>query len=640
MTIDPEKKPPPIARENPITPPPSTSKEKITNRAEEHFSESATSNTSSDSTINLKQKLAKKTRWTKTEKACSAIWNFFMGKGFINSSHTNLTTYTADAFITHLSQLDASIQKEKQACKKEGSSPSAIKKRDAAIAPLLHEMQKLTSFLKNTQNQDLRKSTPLRILLCSLPMDHKERDLFKTSIEKHGNSVLEELEHISSPEVSKAISKYDQTAKGSLQNFIKPFLHIYSPKKPALNKGYQLAWRLITLDNPQHGKAIADIIKKQKLDPNVSIGDIEQFIDSILRVPSEKRDKFLFSENQPLKEISSLRTKKLRHSKKLSLQEPIVQTMQGLGYKGDKEGMCFGYSLMRIQASLCGDRDKFNARIDRLNELIKIYGNSGVAHYLKTSQKHALIAIQEKKFIILTKEAAERTLEEYNDFMAFFQNLDGFQQANIYARDYPELFSSEPMTPQDKKVQLQSKENDYASHRTTAMHEQKSHPTPSTATESRLFSKAPIHQQDKLIESTALLFQSKALENMGGLDIPIQAHLHCSSSELFLFLNQLKNIVQDESTPTFSISLIANYHAVTIEYDKEKKGWLLSNINLGETQDISSDSDMTDEVLLGFFFSKDLNQFLREPLAIKVLTFCAKQDSTEVEKRLTPLFLE
>ena len=49
----------------------------------------------------------------------------------------------------------------------------------------------------------------------------------------------------------------------------------------------------------------------------------------------------------------------------------LVEHMQALGYLSDPEGVCFGYAHMAIQAVLSGEMDKFNARMNYLNEHIE-----------------------------------------------------------------------------------------------------------------------------------------------------------------------------------------------------------------------------------------------------------------------------
>ena len=286
--------------------------------------------------------------------------------------------------------------------------------------------------------------------------------------------------------------------------------------------------------------------------------------------------------------------------------QSFLSIIRGLGFEGNKEGMCFGYVMMAAQASFCSKREDFNNRRKNIEGLRERHAPHVHTHLMK-SQEGALKVLSSKTASFSEKATAQADLDEYVDLMAFFQGMDGFQNPEKIGEVYPEVFLT---TTRQSKKQLAFEGNQwsfgYPEIREVGI---------------------PKFQKDKLIGATAPLFQSKELESRGGMDLVMRLEKPYSRENTLFFIEVFKKFFQEEAFPGFVLVLFANGHASAVDYDKEKKAWLFIDINEEKTLEISSDAYLQDAIEEGF-------SNLKKSDSMKVYAFSLKKDVLSIRKRL------
>lgn len=141
-------------------------------------------------------------------------------------------------------------------------------------------------------------------------------------------------------------------------------------------------------------------------------------------------------------------------------QNRIISALQGMGYKGNKEGMCSGITHFWEQAVLCGEEDNFMGRLRFIdatyarihNNLLKEYEkippqvfNAKREIYTKELQDRTAKLMAEEINSIRTKVKAgkqsgqpyqlSKEEEQWLDTQAFFEGIELYQNV----RDYPDI---------------------------------------------------------------------------------------------------------------------------------------------------------------------------------------------------------
>jgi hypothetical protein len=109
---------------------------------------------------------------------------------------------------------------------------------------------------------------------------------------------------------------------------------------------------------------------------------------------------------------------------KLSVsRSELINFIQSLGYKSDKEGICFGLGMMAIQAILCDDLQTYAYRLNRIAILINLSKQP-------ESDRNLMLSLDEKNELILA-------VENDVDLHAFLNGVD----LHHNSADYPHLLS-------------------------------------------------------------------------------------------------------------------------------------------------------------------------------------------------------
>lgn len=320
--------------------------------------------------------------------------------------------------------------------------------------------------------------------------------------------------------------------------------------------------------------------------------DIFSNLDSILKMQQERCEKAPLIEEidflHHIRDVESLAVNRYNEENVNNLHGSLKTIIQAIGYRGNNEGICFGYSQMAIQGILCGEIEKFSNRLDRLVELINQYGAVGVAEYLKELQINALNILRDPKVFEWEKNQAKINLEEYSDFIAFFEGVDLYFQPETYARAFPGLFEGE--------LQL------------------------------------VLDPQQFYLEQLFSLLQPEPLVNRGGMNSPFLLNSSNFYSKLFVFFHALRQKSQENDLPRLAFNLVGNQHSIVVTYAKEKNSWLLIDSNLRKIQEIQFDTDLQAAIDESLFIQTE-----GVPKFFKVQAFCTEENSQTVYELLTSI---
>lgn len=198
--------------------------------------------------------------------------------------------------------------------------------------------------------------------------------------------------------------------------------------------------------------------------------------------------------------------------------DTLIKVMQRLGYDANEDGVCFGFSLLGIQAILVGAYEQFEERCHFINSLTP----SKIIEKLQNLKERLNVSQGDTDDTFKLSEEDEK----YLDLLVFFDNI------NI--AHTPQKFTH--LFPEDDQ---------------------------------------PLAQNIRL---TTPFITSIELQNIGGLvELEKRSGVY-SRDELELLLNDYKNKVKSSGT-TIPFMVLGMYHAMVINYDAKKDEWNYLNSN-------------------------------------------------------------